>query len=255
MNLNLSGKRVIVTGGSKGIGRAIVERFIDEGAIVATCARGQAGLSQLHNDLADNSANLYSDTVDVTDANAYTDWFEQAVQHLGGLDILVSNCSTRVSAVGEERWRETFDYDLLQHVRTVELAAPHLKESTDAAAVMIASIAYSMVAPPPDELAYAVMKAGLVSYASQMSVRLGPDNIRVNSISPGPVYVEGGAWDKIRQHNPDMYQRAQSLATLKRLGKPEEVASAVAFLASPVASYITGTNLRIDGGLLKSVNY
>lgn len=255
MNLNLEDKRVIVTGGSKGIGRAIVESLIKEGAIVATCARGQDGLSKLRDDLGANSKQLITAPVDVTDAQAYAKWFEQATNELGGLDSLVSNVSTRVSSSGEDRWRETFDCDLLQHVRTMDLAIPHLKKSKDASVVIIASIAYSMVAPPPDELAYAAMKAGLVSYASQMSVRLGADDIRVNTVSPGPVFVEGGAWDKIREHNPDMYQRAKALATLKRLGTPEEVASSVTFLASPIASYITGTNLRIDGGLLKSVNY
>jgi len=255
MDLNLKGKRAIVTGGSRGIGKTILETLAKEGAAVATCARGEERLNATLSELKEYGIPVYGEAVDVTDTDAFTAWFDRAASFLGGVDIFVSNCSTRVQAQGEERWRQTFEYDLLQHIRATELAIPYLENGADPAIVMISSIAYAMAAPPEDERAYAAMKAGLVSYGSQMSILHGSKGIRVNVVSPGPIFSEGGTWDHIRQNMPDMYKRAQSLATLKRLGTTQEVANAISFLASPAASFITGANLRVDGGMLKHVNY
>ena len=255
MDLNLKGKRAIVTGGSRGIGKTILETLAKEGAAVATCARGKERLDATLAELAEYGIPVYGEAVDVTDGEAFSAWFKRSAEFLGGVDIFVSNCSTRVKAQGEDRWRETFEYDLLQHIRATELAVPYLEEGNEPAIVMISSIAYSMASPPEDERAYAAMKAGLVSYGSQMSIVHGQKGIRVNVVSPGPIFSEGGTWDQIRQHMPDMYQRAQALATVKRLGTTQEVANAIVFLSSPAASFITGANLRVDGGMLKSVNY
>jgi NAD(P)-dependent dehydrogenase (short-subunit alcohol dehydrogenase family) len=255
MDLNLKGKRAIVTGGSRGIGKTILETLAKEGASVATCARGQERLDATLAELREYGIPAFGEAVDVTDADAFSAWFHRAVDDLGGLDIFVSNCSTRVKASGEERWQQTFEYDLLQHIRATELAVPYLEKGNDPAIAMISSIAYAMSAPPEEERAYAAMKAALVSYGSQMSILHGQKGIRVNIVSPGPIFAEGGTWDQIRQHMPDMYERAKNLATLKRLGSTQEVANAITFLVSPAASFITGANLRVDGGMLKNVNY
>jgi NAD(P)-dependent dehydrogenase (short-subunit alcohol dehydrogenase family) len=255
MDLNLNGSRAIVTGGSRGIGKAILESLAREGVAVATCARGEKRLSATLEELGRHGVPAFGEAVDVTDPELFRNWFHNAADQLGGVDILVSNCSTRVQVEGEERWRETFEYDLLQHVRAVELAAPYLEQGRNPAIVLISSIAYSMSTPPEEERAYAAMKAGVISFASQMSAKLGRKGIRVNCVSPGPIFSKGGTWDVIRQHRPEMYEGACKLSTLKRLGTPEEIANSVVFLASPAASFITGANLRVDGGMLKSVNY
>ena len=255
MDMNLQGSRAIVTGGSRGIGKTILETLAREGASVATCARGKERLGATLQELKAHGVPVYGEAVDVTDAEAFTAWFNRSAEFLGGVDIFVSNCSTRVNASGEDRWRQTFEYDLLQHIRATDLAIPYLREGSNPAVVLISSIAYSMSSPPEEERAYAAMKAGLVSYGSQMSAVHGKSGIRVNLVSPGPIFAEGGTWDLIKQHRPEMYEAAQRLSTLKRLGTTQEVANAVVFLASPAASFITGANLRIDGGMLKSVNY
>jgi len=255
MKLGLSGSRAIVTGGSRGIGRAILNTLAREGASVATCARGEKQLAAMLAELKSQGIEAFGQSVDVTEAKAFSDWFKEAADLLGGVDIFVSNSSTRIDASGEDRWRQTFEADLLQHIRATELAVPYLREGKNPAVVLLSSIAYSMSSPPEEERAYAAMKAALVSYGAQMSTLHGTEGIRVNVVSPGPIFEEGNVWDFIRQHKPEMYEGALNLSTLNRLGTTQEVANAVVFLASPAASFITGANLRVDGGMLKSVNF
>jgi NAD(P)-dependent dehydrogenase (short-subunit alcohol dehydrogenase family) len=169
--------------------------------------------------------------------------------------VVVSNVSTRIQASGEAMWRETFEADLLQHVRLVEGALPHLRTGRDPAIVLIASIASCLTTVPPWERAYGAMKSALVGLGGQWATALGASGIRVNLVSPGPIYFEGGFWDHIERTNPAVLQSAEKVSVFGRLGRPDEVAAAVAFLASPRASFITGANLRIDGGAIKSANF
>lgn len=255
MDLGLTGKRAIVTGGSRGIGKAIVQTLLDEGVAVATCARGADGLNANIAEWQAAGATVYGDAVDVTDETAFKEWFENAVTQLGGLDIFVSNVSNRIQSKGIERWRDTFEVDLLQHVRASELALPHLQQGQDAAIVHIASIASVMTANMPSETEYGSMKAALISYATQLANRVGRDGIRVNVVSPGPIHHEEGFWEMVEQRNPDLYKQAEAISVFRRLGTPQEVANAVVFLASSAASNITAANLRVDGGGLKTVNF
>lgn len=255
MNLGLSGKRAIVTGGSRGIGKATIDNFIAENMTVATCARGKSSLSKTTELWQQQGATVYSQAVDVTNEQHFTDWFNGAVDKMGGLDILISNVTTRVESQGIDRWKETFEVDLLQHIRATELALPHLKQSQQPAIVYVASIASVMTANMPTEVEYGTMKAALVSYATQLANQLGKDNIRVNLVSPGPIHHKQGFWEVVKQKQPDLYQRACDISVFNRLGTTEEVANAITFLSSPAASNITAANLRVDGGAIKTVNF
>jgi NAD(P)-dependent dehydrogenase (short-subunit alcohol dehydrogenase family) len=255
MDLGLKGKRAIVTGGSRGIGRAILIALIEDGAEVATCARGEDGLNRLAADVGALGGKLHTQALDVRDAAAFEAWLSGAAEVLGGIDIVVSNVSTRVTATGEPMWRETFETDLLQHVRLAEQAVPYLLKGSQPSLVFISSIAGVLTQLPPGEEAYGTMKAALVNYAGQLSARYGRKGLRVNTVSPGPIFFEGGVWDQIRQHQPALFESAARLSVLERHGTAEEVARAVAFLASPAAAYITGANLRVDGGMVKTANF
>lgn len=255
MNLGLQGKRVLVTGGSRGIGRAIVDLLAAEGAAVATCARGREGVEETVAAAKAKGANAYGEAFDVRDAQALKGWFARSAEALGGVDIVVSNASTRPTGGGEQMWHEGFESDMLQHVRLTELALPALQGRDGANMVFIASIASVLTMVPPHEQAYGAMKAGLVNFAGQLAASQGPLGIRINAVSPGPILFPGGEWDLNRSARPGLFAAASKLPALGRLGAPEEVARAVLFLASPAASYITGANLRIDGGLLKTANF
>lgn len=252
MDLHFKGKRALVTGGSRGIGLAICKALVAGGARVATCARGQETLDA---SLAELGSNAIGNAFDVRDNAAFAGWVEESAAALGGIDIIVSNVSTRIDPASATWWQDSFTVDLMQHIRFKQLALPHLARGSDPAMVFIASIASVMTTLPPYEEAYGAMKAGLVNLVGQWAAMHGPKGIRVNAVSPGPIDFEGGWWDTIKQSNPEGYARAGKMAALGRFGRPEEVAAAVAFLASPVASFITGTNLRIDGGLVKTSNF
>ncbi len=254
MDLGLAGKKAIVTGGSRGIGMAIVDTLLKEGAAVATCARGKEALSTRLEQWRGEGHNVHGEALDVTDAEAFESWLERSVEALGGCDIFVSNVFTLLSKKGLDRWQEAVDINLLQHIRATEKVVPHMPKGGDGSIVYIASIA-SIMNSNPTETEYGATKAALISYASQLATKLGPDNIRVNCVSPGPIYHEGGFWQMVEQQNPDMFKRAQSLSVFNRLGTAQEVANAVAFLASPAASNITAANLRIDGAIIKTVNF
>ena len=255
MNLGLSGKRAIVTGGSRGIGKATIDNFVNENMTIATCARGESSLANSAKLWQQQGATVHTQAVDVTNEQAFSDWFNGAIDKMGGLDVLVSNVTTRVEAQGIERWKETFEVDLLQHIRATELALPHLKKGEQSSIVYVASIASVMTANMPSEVEYGTMKAALVSYATQLANQLGQYNIRVNLVSPGPIHHKEGFWEMVKIKQPDLYQRASAISVFNRLGTTEEVANAITFLASPAASNITAANLRVDGGAIKTVNF
>lgn len=253
MDLQLSGKRALVTGGTKGIGRRIVDLLAEEGAHVALCARKAEEVDEAVAALEDKGVTATGKAVDVGDKDAYKAWIGDAAQELGGLDIFVPNVSAGGGMDGEENWYNNFEVDMMGAVRGLEAAMPHLGQSETPAVVFISTTAAVETFLAPQ--AYNAMKAALLTYAKQMAEAVAETGVRINVVSPGPVYFEGGAWNTIEQHMPELYKGTLAQCPMGRMAKPEEVARAVVFLASPAAAYITGTNLIVDGGFTKRVQF
>jgi 3-oxoacyl-[acyl-carrier protein] reductase len=258
MDLGLKGRKAIVTGATRGIGRAIAETFADEGCHVAICARDKVAVEAAVAALRKKGITATGRALDVGDGAALKAWIAAAGEELGGLDILVSNVSAMGGLPGEEGWRRYFEIDLLGTVRAVEAACPLLEKSDAGAIVQIASIAAIEVGHDvfPDGFlqAYGAMKAALTNYMAELSRTLGPKGIRANTVTPGPIYFPGGVWHKREQEGNPMYQKAIAHARLGRLGRPDDVARAVMFLASPAACHISGANLVVDGAFTRRVN-
>ena len=253
MDLGLKGMKALVTGGTKGIGRAVAEHFAAEGCDVAICARNAEEVAQTVAALSQLGVKATGRTVDVADGLALTQWVGDVGMELGGIDIVVSNVSALAIGQDEASWQAEFNTDMMGTVRAVNAAMPFLEKSKAASIVVISSVSGREVdfAAGP----YGVFKAALIHYAKGLSFQLAPKNIRVNTLSPGNTYFPGGVWEKIEHGNPDLYKQALALNPTGRMGKPEEIARGVVFLASPAASFITGTNLVVDGALTRGVQF
>ena len=252
MDLQLKGGRALITGGTKGIGRAIAEALAGEGCNVAICARNQEEIDAAVKSLSDKGVKALGRSVDVGDGEALKAWVTESADALGGIDCMVCNVSGG-NAPGEDGWRANFEYDILGTVRCVEAAMPYLEKSDNACILMISSTA--ALEKFIGAGAYNAMKAALLNYSGALAQDLAPKGIRVNAISPGPIMVEGGPWDRIRQHMKDFYEQTLSQIPIGRMGTAEEVAAQAALLASPRASYTTGANIVIDGGLTKRIQF
>jgi NAD(P)-dependent dehydrogenase (short-subunit alcohol dehydrogenase family) len=253
MDLGLKGMKALVTGGTKGIGRAVAEHFAAGGCDVAVCARNAEEVAQTVAALSQRGVKATGTTVDVADGLALTQWVGDVGMELGGIDIVVSNVSALAIGQDEASWQAEFNTDMMGTVRAVKAAMPFLEKSKAASIVVISSVSGREVdfAAGP----YGVFKAALIHYAKGLSFQLAPKNIRVNTLSPGNTYFPGGVWEKIEHGNPDLYKQALALNPTGRMGKPEEIARGVVFLASPAASFITGTNLVVDGALTRGVQF
>ena len=252
MDLGLRGRKAIITGGSRGIGRAIAETLADEGCDLAICSRGAGGVEEAVKALEAKGVRVFGSAVDVGDKDALEGFMSEAISELGGLDILVSNPSGG-NGVDEAAWKGNFDVDLMGAVRSVGAAVPALAASDSASVTFISSTAAVETFMGPTS--YNAIKAALITHANGLSQALAPQGIRVNTVAPGPIMIEGGAWDMIKTHNTAMYDGTLSQIPTGRLGTAQEVADAVAFLASPRSGFTTGVNLVIDGGFTKRVNF
>lgn len=253
MDLGLKGRRALVTGGTKGIGRRIAETFAEEGADVSVCARDAAEVSATIEELTKHGTTVIGQPLDVADKEALVSWVVDSANQLGGIDIVVANVSALAIPSGEENWRREFDVDLMHTVRLVEAALPHLERSDVGSIVAISSVSgreIDFAAGP-----YGTFKAALIHYIQSLAYQLAGKGIRANTVSPGNVYFEGGVWQDIERNNPELFRQALALNPTGRMANPEEVARAVVFVASPAVPFLTGTNLVVDGALTRGVQF
>jgi 3-oxoacyl-[acyl-carrier protein] reductase len=252
MDLGLKGKKAILAGASRGIGRATARTLVAEGCDVAICARGQEGVDKVLAELKGKGGKAIGASVDIGDAAAYKGWIDSAAKDLGGCDIFICFSSAGGGPASEDSWKATFTLDLLATARGIEAATPHLEKSKGSI------VAISSTAALEDFLgaqAYNAMKAAVIAFAAAQSQALAPKGIRVNTVSPGPIYVDDGPWAMIKKHMTPLYEGTLKNIPAGRMGNAEEVANAIAFVASPACGFMTGANIVIDGGLTKRIQY
>jgi 3-oxoacyl-[acyl-carrier protein] reductase len=256
MDLGLKGKKAIILGGTRGIGRAIADTLAKEGAHVAVCARNADQVAAAVADLKALGVNATGASVDVTDGPALKAWIADAAKTLGGLDILISNAGAMAQGNDVAAWESNFKLDVLAAVNAFEAAEPLLataaKTSGDAAFVIISSISAAM-ADRGDS--YGPIKAALIHMAKGLARQHAKAGIRVNVVSPGMVYFEGGVWHMVKTNMPEFFEQANARNPTGRCATPQEIANAAVFLASPASSYTTGANLIVDGAVSNRVNF
>jgi 3-oxoacyl-[acyl-carrier protein] reductase len=250
MDLGLTGLRALVTGGTRGIGRAVVETFLAEGASVAFCARDAEAVAGTEEALG---GTVFGCALDVGDPEGIASWVRDSADRLGGIDIIVSNVSALAIPDTPENWAESLRVDLMGTVNLVTAALPYLEASEAASIVTISSVSgreIDFAAGP-----YGTAKAAIVHYTQGLAYQLAEKGIRANSMSPGNTYFDGGVWQSIEQGDPALYATALGLNPTGRMGTPEEMARSIVFLASPASSFTSGSNLLVDGALTRGVQF
>jgi len=244
-----AGKRVLVAGGSRGIGRAVALGFAKAGASVSVCARGASGVEDVRAEIAACGVAAHGVAADLAVADQVSGWVAQAAAALGGIDVLVNNASGFGSRDTEEDWAKGLNVDVMATVRASRAAAAALRDSRGSI-INVTSI--SGFRPSLRTPAYAAVKALLVNYTQSQAAAFAPDGVRVNAVAPGSIEFPGGSWENRRTENPDLYNRTLASIPFGRMGTPEEVANVVLFLASPLARWVTGHTMVVDGGQLLS---
>jgi len=256
LDLKLKGKRALVTGGTRGMGRAIAETLAGEGCNLSICARKQTEVAATAESLEAKGITAYGATVDVTRDAEVKDWVAKSAEQLGGLDIIVSNVGAMDLGTGRGSWERNFNLDVMGLVNLVEAGEPILEaaaeENGDAAIVAISSTAAAAIS---NAQSYGAVKAALIHYVKGLAKDFAPRRIRANTVAPGMVYFEGGIWNRIENDNPEAYRAALAKNPMGRLAVPQDVANAVTFLSSPCASFVSGVNMIIDGAMTDRVNY
>ncbi len=253
MDLLLKGKSVLVTGSTKGIGLDIVTALASEGCNVGICARNQGEVDATVAKISALGVKAYGEVVDITDETSLQRWVKNSAEALGGIDGFVSNASAGGADTEESGWRRNFETDVLATWKSVNAVLPYLEQSDCGSIVALSSTAAleAFAGPVP----FGAMKAAMLNYMGNLANALAPKGIRANSVSPGPVFIEGGAWDQIKAAMPEVYDATLAAIPLGRMCTAAEVSSQVLLLLSPIAGATTGANIVIDGGFTKRIQY
>ena len=245
MNIDFTGRKAIICGGSRGIGRSIALGLAASGADVSICARGAETLEQTRQEIAALGHKAHAASVDLGNETAIKTYIAEAAAALGGIDILVNNASAFGSADTEAAWTASLAIDMLAIVHATQAALPFLKQSkgTVINTSSVAAMRASARQPP-----YGAIKAAVIHYTNPQAAMYARDHIRVNGVAPGSIEFPGGVWDRRKTDNPKLYGAVLNACPFGRLGTPEEVANVVMFLASPMAAWVTGQTITVDGG-------
>lgn len=249
MNLGLTGKNAIVTGGSKGIGKSIALILAEEGANVAICARGEEALRTAEQEIRAKGVSVCAQVCDIGHSEQFESFLDDVKDQFGTVDILVNNVSALSLGESFSDWESSVNIDILASVRATRKVIPWMSAAGGGSILFISSVSGLESGSPA---AYAASKAALISYSKTLSAQLAPKNIRVNTIAPGSVEFSGGLWEMAKLHNRPFYDSVVASIPFGRMGTPDEIGRVAAFMVSPCGSWVTGTCLAVDGGQHKS---
>jgi 3-oxoacyl-[acyl-carrier protein] reductase len=253
MDLGLKGLRAILVGANGGIGRKVAHALVAEGCHVAVCGRSQDKVDKISGELGDKSVKFFAEALDVTNADAVPAFVESAAKALGGCDIFISFTSVNPGEDTDAAWQVVLDTDILPMRRGIAAARPYLKESNNGSIICMSStgaVEEFMGVQP-----YNALKASVMAYSAALSQSLAPEGIRVNCITPGPVWTEDGPWVQIKEQMRDFYDGIVAQLPLGALTSGEDMAKTIAFVASPACKTMTGANIVVDSGLTKRVQF
>ena len=249
MDLGLKNKVAMITGASRGIGRAITLGLAAEGCRLSVCARGQEGVDALTREMRATGAEVVASAVDVTNETDARRWVEETQQRFGQVDILVNNVGGsrpggNLTASSKD-WQAGFALNFFSTLDLCRLVVPLMSSKKSGCVINIASI-YGREWGGP--MTYNAAKAAMISLSKEMARELAPQGIRVNSVAPGSILFPGGSWEKRQKENPEMIAAfVKAELPFGRFGKPEEVADVVVFLASGRAQWVSGACINVDG--------
>jgi len=253
LHTNLQGCHALITGGTKGLGRGMVEAFVREGCSVSYCARTvkEDDFKEFLSSVPpgdEPAAQIYGTSVDIGNRDALYAWVKAAGEKVGRIDVVIANASNMHFDSTPETWLATFNLDIMGMVNLVEATVPWLEKSPQPSIIIQSSfMGREFFRSPPAP--YGASKAAQLQHVQELSHFLGPKGIRVNAMSPGPIWAKDGAWETYSKTAPEWVDEQRLKVPLKRFGTPEDVANVAIFLASPLSSYVQGANILVDGGI------